>query len=682
MTSCTRWLLALLAAAWLGAPQRADAQSCPLVVDAGGAGHFTTLQAAVNHFKGALGNLGPCTIEVRPGVHTSAALLDRVNAGASSEAARLVIRGTRGAGGAYLSRLATGRSSAVVLRSSRFVSLEDFEVTTQTNKPFALEGGSKKNTSVVIASNDFHDNGDGRDAGCIWVGDGNQSTWIVNNACWRNGGSAIVLGAVTPTNFVVNNTILGHGKSGIVVAKGANVTLANNLVLFNGTGGGAQFGIELQTGKGAQGDRKLLHNVVYGNDVGVGGDFSGRATATADAGNQDTASLGAGLLANDFLVDPADGNLRLTAGSPALNAGIASTGSPERVPADDFERGVRNDVAPDVGFDEITDADFDGQPDSADNCPPGLNSGFNPDQGDADGDGVGNVCDNCPDVANPDQADVTGFDASGTPTGVPNGRGDACDAGVGETLFEPPTGPPGGAVFVASFGALGETRTIRPTCECNTYFYCEDGAGNELPRTHTFCSRGIPDDLETFPAGTQVTLACPLPDLFPVPAFESGTFTCKACYSNEHQDPDLQPDGSCAAEECEENFLGMVCSAEQTFTVGDTPYGGCAPDFWLFTNDPQPYLDAGFAGTEDFDASFGVDRFDPNRTLFQVLFQTGEVVDELAREATAALLNASNPNVHYPYGPDAVKALLRQGDLDGRLGDANALDCPIAPEGE
>jgi hypothetical protein len=684
MNPCTRWLARLAGLAlFVVAPQLARAQACPLGVDASGAGHFTSIQAAVNHFKSTLGNLGPCTIEVQPGVYTTSATLDAVNAGASSEAQRLVIRGARGAAGEYLSRLSTGSSTAIALRRSAFVSLEDFEVTTQTSRPFLLDAGSKKNRAVVIARNDFHDNGDGRDAGCIWVGDGNQGTWIVNNACWRNGGNAIVLGVVSPMSFVVNNTILGHGKSGIVVAKGADVTLANNLVLFNGTGGGAQYGIQLLTGKGAQGDRKLLHNVVYGNDVAVGGDFAGRATATADTGNQDTATLGAGLLANDFLVDPAAGNLRLTAGSPALNAGVASTGpAPERVPREDFEKGPRNDVAPDAGWDEITDADFDGQPDSADNCPPGLNRAYNPDQGDADGDGVGNYCDNCPDVANADQADLTGFDAFGNPTGAPNGRGDACESateGVGESLFQPPTGPPAGAFLVASFGALGETRTIPPTCECNTYFYCEDAEGEALPRSHFSCSRGIPDDLVTFPAGTQVTVACPLADLFPPEAFAAGTYTCKACYDNEHQDLELRPDGSCASPPCEENFTGMVCSAPQTFTVGSTGYGGCSPFFWTFTNDPQPWLDAGYDGSEDFDTSFGVDRFDPDVTLFGALFQSGEGIDGLARDAVAALLNASNPNVHYPYLPEAVKALLRQNDPDARLAAANALDCPIAP---
>lgn len=681
MIPCIRWLAPLLALApFLGFAQLARAQACPLSVDASGAGQFTTIQAAVNHFKSTLGNLGPCTIEVRAGVYSTATVLDAVNASADVEGERLVIRGARGAAGEYLTRISTGSSNAVTLRRSAFVSLEDFEVTTQTNKPFALDAGSKKNTSVVIARNNFHDNGDGRDAGCVWVGDGNQSTWIVNNACWRNGGNAIVLGVVSPTNFVVNNTILGHGKSGIVVAKGANVTLANNLVLFNGSSGGAHFGIQLLTGKGAQGDRKLLHNVVYGNDVGVGGDFAGY-TPTPDDGNQDTVTISPGLSANDFLVDPAAGNLRLVAASPALNAGIAAT-ELSRVPADDFERSPRNDVAPDVGWDEITDGDFDGQPDSADNCPPGLNVAYNPDQGDADGDGVGNYCDNCPDVENEDQTDVTGFDAFGNPTGVPNGQGDACESattGVGESLFQPPTGPPAGAIFVATFGALGETRTIPPTCECNTYFYCDDADGNPLPRTHFSCSRGIPDDLAVFPAGSQVTVACPLADLFPPAAFGSGSFTCKACYDNEHQDPALQPNGTCSSPPCEENFTGLVCSAPQTFTVGSTDYGGCSPSFWTFTNDPQPYLDAGFDGMEDFDDTFGVERFEPDRTLFDVLFQGGEVFDALAREATAALLNASNPNVHYPYSPDAVKALLKDNDPDGRLADANALDCPIEP---
>src|SRR5262245_7219141 len=682
VTNTKRLLSGFVASALLALlPELAAAQACPLVVDKTGAGGaFTTIQAAVNRFKTKTPNpnRGPCTIEVRAGVYSTVTTLDGINSGATSEAQRLVIRGTRGPAGEYLTRLSTGSSTAVNLRTSRFVSLEDFEVTTQTNKPISLDAGTKANRNITLARNNLHHNGDGRDAGCIWVGDSNQSTWIVNNACWKNGGNAIVLGKGTGTNFVVNNTILDNGKTGIVVAKGGNATLANNLVLFNGTSGGAHFGIQLVTGSGAQGDRKLFFNIAYGNDVTLGGDFAGRATATADQGNKTTADYGP-LFANDFVIDPAAGNLRITAGSPALNAGDDALGTlPERIPTDDFERDLR-DLAPDVGFDESGDADFDGMPDSADNCPPGLNVSYNPEQGDSDGDGVGNYCDNCPDVANPDQADVSGRDAAGILHNVPNGRGDVCEE-IGETLFDLPVGPANGAIFVATFGALVNTRTIPPDC-VNTYFYCEDDEGDSLPRTHVFYSRGIPDSLVNFPQTQQVTVACPLADLFPLPAFEAGTYTCKACYDNEHRDLDLEENGSCSVPPCEQNFTGVVCSEPQSFTVDpDAVYGGCEPDFWLFTNSPQPWADTGLSANADFDTTFGVDRFTPNKTLFGVLLQTGEGADTLAREATAALLNASNPNVHYPLVPDAVKALLRQGDPGNVLRDANELACPLEEE--
>jgi hypothetical protein len=58
------------------------------------------------------------------------------------------------------------------------------------------------------------------------------------------------------------------------------------------------------------------------------------------------------------------------------------------------------------------DADEDGVPDGADNCP----TTANPDQGDADGDGWGDACDTCPGVFNAIQRDRDG-----------DGAGDDCD---------------------------------------------------------------------------------------------------------------------------------------------------------------------------------------------------------------------------------------------------------------
>jgi hypothetical protein len=63
--------------------------------------------------------------------------------------------------------------------------------------------------------------------------------------------------------------------------------------------------------------------------------------------------------------------------------------------------------------DSQNDADGDGACGNVDNCPAVPNS----DQADGDGDRVGDLCDNCPAVSNPGQADVDG-----------DGLGDACDA--------------------------------------------------------------------------------------------------------------------------------------------------------------------------------------------------------------------------------------------------------------
>jgi hypothetical protein len=61
------------------------------------------------------------------------------------------------------------------------------------------------------------------------------------------------------------------------------------------------------------------------------------------------------------------------------------------------------------------DADRDGVPDAADDCPHAANA----DQADADHDGAGDVCDDCPAVANPSQADRD-----------QDGSGDACQPAV------------------------------------------------------------------------------------------------------------------------------------------------------------------------------------------------------------------------------------------------------------
>ena len=375
----------------------ASAMDCPLRVNPAGGADFTDPQAAVDHFRTAHANRGPCTIELAPGTYAVSLRLEGLNTGATSEAQRLVIKGTRGADGEFLTRFNPGRRDAMRLRTTRYLTLRDFEVLSGTNKPIAIE---TSNVQTLVDAVYVHDNGGGRDSGCVFLGSGNTSVVVSNSFCFDNGSDAIVVGSGGPY-FLVNNTVFNQQKGGIVIGSGADVFVYNNLVAFNGLiAGGTQYGIAI----GTKSSVRLVSNVVYGNEV----DFERRTAAIQDIGNLATANLGTGLFADDFFVDPALGNLRLAPGSPAREEGASSTGtSPERIPAFDFEGDVRS--APlDVGADEDEppDSDQDGVADEDDNCPPGQNSSFNPSQADGDGDGVGDYCDNCPQAPNPDQVDV------------------------------------------------------------------------------------------------------------------------------------------------------------------------------------------------------------------------------------------------------------------------------------
>lgn len=92
-----------------------------------------------------------------------------------------------------------------------------------------------------------------------------------------------------------------------------------------------------------------------------------------------------------------------------------------------------------------------------------------------------------------------------------------------------------------------------------------------------------------------------------------------------------------------------------TPTATSTPVGnqGCSLGFWKQGNPthngtawPSPYLP-----TQDFDATFGVNIFNPNKTLMDALNLGGGATNNLARQAVAALLNAAHPTIHYPIEP-------------------------------
>jgi hypothetical protein len=115
---------------------------------------------------------------------------------------------------------------------------------------------------------------------------------------------------------------------------------------------------------------------------------------------------------------------------------------------------------------------------------------------------------------------------------------------------------------------------------------------------------------------------------------------------------------------------------------------GCTPGYWRNHHDRW----VGAEPADDFDATFGVDLFDPAVTLGWAIAAGGGGVNAFARHATAALLNAyaaelgsDGQFVDYPYDVDEVIQMVQDAVADDTLEEtkdvlsaANELGCPLS----
>lgn len=114
----------------------------------------------------------------------------------------------------------------------------------------------------------------------------------------------------------------------------------------------------------------------------------------------------------------------------------------------------------------------------------------------------------------------------------------------------------------------------------------------------------------------------------------------------------------------QELFLNSFHGYLVTYTNNNNPpppptgTQGCTPGYW---RQPQ-HLDSWkvYSTVADFDATFGVNFFNPNITLLQAVALGGGGNNALARHAVAALLNAVNGSgVSYAYSTAQVIAIVQ-----------------------
>jgi hypothetical protein len=236
------------------------------------------------------------------------------------------------------------------------------------------------------------------------------------------------------TARVVNSTFVSNSADGfgggVAAQNGATVTLVNSILWGNAAG--SDFPLNSQLG----GSPDVTYSCIDDHSPGIGSVYTGIGNTDRNPGFNrlpDDGGDGWGVGDNDDY-----GDLRLTYGSPVMNAGSDAAVAPnalldlagrpriaagrvdmgayELQPAgpDDFDSDQvadATDKCPFVPDPQQQDTDGDGQGDACDACP------TRPDAGeDADADGIGDACDNCPAIRNADQEELDG-----------DGLGDPCD---------------------------------------------------------------------------------------------------------------------------------------------------------------------------------------------------------------------------------------------------------------
>ncbi len=342
-------------------PRAAEAAGDTLWVDAaGGCGGatpcFSTIQSAIDA-------AGPGqTVRVLAGAYVEQLRISLKNQGGlATESDRITIEADPAAGvGDVVLRGAQGRCQrgpAVVFERASFVTLRGFRIEGAGKRGVALRGGSRGGTGIHLERNRIHVGSPRECLGGIDVGRGNPGTVIANNVLSGVRRQALRFRNKSGRAYVVGNTFVRNEGNAIFLARGALVSVWNNIIAFNGARrdgrGGKRFGIRfLRTPHPlGEADVDLRSNLICGN---ARGEIQGPKLGAADTGNlTPTGTEGPGVTASpdcavlekvfldlagpDHVLDSVDDDFSLADHSPAADAGLDPRAQGTSVGSDVFE---------------------------------------------------------------------------------------------------------------------------------------------------------------------------------------------------------------------------------------------------------------------------------------------------------------------------------------------------------